>query len=159
MEKSNKLIAEFMGMGMNKEKTIYLNSESVIDIGYSRSLSELEFNQSWDWLIPVKAKILELDTCIDNVRYRNDDPFENCGNHLSLIYQAWDEVDFKKMYKSIVDYIKSFKEEAKELSKDYDKAANTIAILRSTYGDIKIDSSPDLEQVFCDLELIINKKL
>tara|TARA_R110000765_G_scaffold26628_2_gene64893 strand:- start:3803 stop:4147 length:345 start_codon:yes stop_codon:yes gene_type:complete len=57
MKEDDLLIAEFVGLVMNKDKSRYKNSGSPFDIGYSRSFDDLEFNQSWDWLMPVIDKI------------------------------------------------------------------------------------------------------
>tara|TARA_R110002167_G_C12417721_1_gene628550 strand:+ start:345 stop:656 length:312 start_codon:yes stop_codon:yes gene_type:complete len=62
--KNNKLIAEFMGYNYDKciastEKSTPLDmqGEYLTPDGDSVSESELEFHESWDWLMPVLKKI------------------------------------------------------------------------------------------------------
>lgn len=55
IEEGNKLIAEFMEMPF--VDGYYKNTcDSPLFLNYSRPLEELEFNQSWDWLMPVIKK-------------------------------------------------------------------------------------------------------
>ena len=54
---NNKKIAEFLGL--TETDGFYTNSyDSPPFLGYSRTLEELGFHSSWDWLIPVINKIL-----------------------------------------------------------------------------------------------------
>lgn len=67
-EQGNKMIAEFMEWtiepGMEKESNPYYNQP--YKVGYLPQmilLSELKFNSSWDWLMPVVDKIESIDSC------------------------------------------------------------------------------------------------
>ena len=53
---TNKIIAEFMGLEF-KDGVYVNNHESPSYLGYSRSVEQLEYNSSWDWLMPVIEKI------------------------------------------------------------------------------------------------------
>lgn len=59
IESNNKLIAEFIGLPYIDG--VYENSYAVMTLfpplDYSRNLSGLEFDFSWDWLMPVVEKI------------------------------------------------------------------------------------------------------
>lgn len=50
----NILIAEFLGWVKNKYSTFFTKN------GSPRTIDELNFNESWDWLIPALKKIDEL---------------------------------------------------------------------------------------------------
>jgi hypothetical protein len=51
ISKNNKLIAEFMGLSRQLHMTEHLITGEYI------SSDEMEFNSSWDWLMPVMEKI------------------------------------------------------------------------------------------------------
>lgn len=101
MYKTNKLIAEFMKLPVG----IYPSSDGkgywetpIGDI--SRNTQELLlYNSSWDWLMPVLSKILEL-THDDkgNETYDSDEYYEI----LNLI------PDIKKTYNGIVKFIEEY---------------------------------------------------
>ena len=87
----NKLIAEFMGLyPLSRASFIsYKNQE------YYESLSELKYHTSWDWLMPVVNKCLN----IYHIEQRNDD----------INFKFYDSMgDIKKTYKEVVEFIKKY---------------------------------------------------
>ncbi len=95
MEKSNKLIAEFMGWDIQSPTTIPTNlhlSNLELDNG---EVMELKFNTSWDWLIPVVQKIGD--------EYLNT-PFDETYSHLTEQYEnIWTLED---TYNAVIEFIK-----------------------------------------------------
>ena len=96
---NNKLIAEFMG--------------------YDRGVSDLmDYNTSWDWLMPVVEKIesLDLELLKRNIKYNLDKGinFQNCNS----IIIRWDKnnkivfisSDRNRVYKAVVEFIKWYNE-------------------------------------------------
>ena len=53
--KDNKLIAEFMGMELGDDKTMYYDDAE--NLHPPTPINELKFHSSWDWLMPVIEKI------------------------------------------------------------------------------------------------------
>ncbi len=56
----NKIIAEFMGLKYEKKKYWDGNKNWYKHVWNGFELSELEYNSSWDWLMPVIEKIESL---------------------------------------------------------------------------------------------------
>jgi len=54
----NKLIAEFMGMELGDDGTVYYDDAE--NIHPPTPADKLKFETSWDWLIPVIEKTLDL---------------------------------------------------------------------------------------------------
>ena len=87
--KDNKIIAEFMGLyplsraGFISDK----NHE------YYESLSELKYNKSWDWLMPVVEKVIQKD--YDFLVFEE------------LKYHLW-RVDIDAVYNAVVEFIKEY---------------------------------------------------
>ena len=95
MEKTNKLIAEFMGM------TYYIpNDDSLMvekaPIGsFITPTESLKYHESWDWLMPVVQKIGD--------EYLNT-PFDETYSHLTEQYEnIWTLED---TYNAVVEFIK-----------------------------------------------------
>jgi hypothetical protein len=82
MENNNKLIAEFMGAEWHKDffKDVCIISPS--NISY-------KFHNSWDWLMPVISKCLEIGANV---------PVER-------IYHSLHTQDISFAYKSVVEFI------------------------------------------------------
>ena len=57
--KDNKLIAEFMGVVFHDDENQYYNADG-LHIG-----NTLQYHASWDWLIPVAQKIIDVYISID----------------------------------------------------------------------------------------------
>ena len=89
MEKSNKLIAEFMGMTHHHNDKSMMVKETpqgneVIPI------DSLQYHSSWDWLMPVISKC-----------------FEVRGSHyIESIYHSLDAQDLSFAHESVVNFIK-----------------------------------------------------
>lgn len=93
MEK-NKLIAEFMGMNLHHNdksmmvrKTLQGNEVLYID--------KLEYHTSWDWLMPVVSKCLN----VYHIEEKNDD----------LNFNFYDSIgNLEYTYKVVVEFIKEY---------------------------------------------------
>lgn len=94
MEKTNKLIAEFMGFTQEKNIGWYDNdmlmSQNVYDTNNGNCFDELLFDQSWDWLMPVVQKC-----CILN----NEEGFEP--------FYDLCELKIATTHKAVVEFIKN----------------------------------------------------
>ena len=88
----NVLIAEFMGMKYSDEKS-FNNGEWTHSI---KSLSK--FETSWDWLMPVVEKCLEMHNNLIDGR-------DIINTSYTSIAQALQVVSFKETYKSVVEFI------------------------------------------------------
>jgi len=93
MEHNNKLIAEFMGcthpFNNVTDATLYNVSHGTFE------LSDLRYDVSWDWLMPVVQKIGD--------EYLNT-PFDETYSHLTEGYEnIWTIED---TYKAVVEFIK-----------------------------------------------------
>ena len=102
--KENKLIAEFMGGQYVDEHLIeFENFYSIKDIGdefeYTNcfvSDNELKFHSSWDWLMPVVAKIS-----------RNEKYFEDEYREYILDVVPYGHID--DVFDAVVNFIKKIK--------------------------------------------------
>jgi hypothetical protein len=52
---NNKLIAEFMGMELGDDKTMYFDDAE--NLHPPTPIDQLKYHESWDWLMPVVEKI------------------------------------------------------------------------------------------------------
>jgi hypothetical protein len=108
-EKSNKLIANFMGYFPNDKKNgeppMYEFTGEFSQNGFSHSVhpSCLLFNSSWDWLIPVIQKILNISFS-DN---GNSEDFYNIRDCIP---------DINHTYKAVVQFIEEYNKSENELS-------------------------------------------
>lgn len=85
--KENKLIAEFMGMSLGRDG--WFDYEGVL--GDNKCYLDLEFHESWDWLMPV------VDKC-----------YESGGeeNEVGDITHALLDCDRKETYNAVVRFIR-----------------------------------------------------
>ena len=84
---NNKLIAEFMGSKHPKYEDMYRLPHADVYVG------ELQYDSSWDWLMPVVNKCLN----IYHIEQMNDD----------LNFKFYDSMgDIKKTYNAVVEFIK-----------------------------------------------------
>ena len=90
---NNKLIAEFMGLGIQLDMVEHIESGEYIPC------DEMQFDTSWDWLMPVVEQCLEKHNNLIDGRDVIDTPY-------SLIAQALQVVSLKETYKSVVEFIK-----------------------------------------------------
>ena len=113
MEKSeiingNKMIADFMGIVRSKsqfaDRTFgYMNVKNAGN--YHES--ELEYNTSWDWLIPVVKKI---KTTVMN----KASEVTSAKLHGNINIQLM-SVEIENVYKSVIDFIQSFNERGEKI--------------------------------------------
>ena len=90
MEENNKIIAEFMGFTFEKNLGYYDNNMLLSQIIYDQQngncFDELLFDKSWDWLMGVVEKIL-------NICAENDDleKYAVITDNIPYIQQTYDE--------------------------------------------------------------------
>ena len=70
MEENNKLIAEFMGISFDnslgwRDNNMWL-MQYIYDIENGNYFDTLHFHESWDWLMPVVAKIYQSTEYVDD---------------------------------------------------------------------------------------------
>jgi len=87
MEKNNKLIAEFMGSKHPKYEDMYRLPHADVYVG------ELQYDSSWDWLMPVVIKIGGSQNILGAMRVLR--PYSKVRN-IDDTYQA--VVEFIKEY-------------------------------------------------------------
>jgi hypothetical protein len=93
--KDNKLIAEFMGINVITEDDIRAN-KTPISTSHDGYLEEdLEYQSSWDWLMPVISK------CRTESKSEND--------YWEGIYYTLEECDIDITYPTVVEFIKRTK--------------------------------------------------
>ena len=98
--KSNKLIAEFLGakpisLGASVEYEMYGIIECIKDGVNEKHFfipDEMEFKESWDWLMPVVAKCREESNAEDS--------------HWEAIYYSLEGCDIDVTYHAVVEFIK-----------------------------------------------------
>jgi hypothetical protein len=89
---TNKLIAEFMGVVFHDDENQYYNEDGLY-VG-----NTLQYHISWDWLMPVVEKCLN----IYHIELMNDD----------LNFEFYDCISNKeRTYKAVVEFIKELKQE------------------------------------------------
>lgn len=98
-KENNILIAEFIGM--QKTNIGWFDAEAILSLSYTidNTFDNLKFNSSWDWLIPVLNKILDITFSDDEQETYDSDMFYNirdCIPKLSQTYQA--VIEFIKIY-------------------------------------------------------------
>ena len=96
--KNNKLIAEFMGLGIQLDMVEHIESGEYVPC------DEMQFHTSWDWLMPV------VDKCTQ-IGFRDTDADDN------PLYELWDRLfcdnmgqfvgnHIDEVYNSVVEFIK-----------------------------------------------------
>ena len=91
---SNKLIAEFMGVPCDKDlytplcphtgETLFIPS------------SQMKYDTSWDWLMPVHKK------CMFTPNFSGDDELR------TLLIDAVIDADINRLYDAVVEFIKQY---------------------------------------------------
>ena len=79
MKDDNKLIAEFMGLSIKEGVCYYTDADDMFPMGIEVEEPYLPYHTSWDWLMPVIAKIVK--------DYGEGWSFEE-GYDLSVRYQS-----------------------------------------------------------------------
>ena len=94
MEKTNKIIAEFMGIDSFKDSLASLHQGKInVDVDV---YEQAQYNTSWDWLMPVVQKIGD--------DYYNT-PFDETYSKLTEQYEnIWTIED---TYRAVVEFIKN----------------------------------------------------
>ena len=85
---SNKLIAEFMGMKLGDDKSVFYDDAE--NLHPPTLVDELQFHTSWDWLMPVVDKVEQVNEGVPQQLI-----------HLSL-FSTINEV-----YEAVVEFIKN----------------------------------------------------
>jgi len=100
MEKTNKLIAEFMGWEYDENNDWYFTPHrvEVTDGIYDNEIpSDLfEFHSSWDWLMPVANEI---------IKSRDE---QNADWDLTDLKYALQTTNIELVYKAVVEFIKEY---------------------------------------------------
>ena len=110
--KENKLIAEFMGM-QHTDIGWYDNDE-VLQL-QDNTFDDLEFHESWDWLMPVVEKI---ESTLDDDGYGNNVLIESSsctilsGNDGSVVIGFTEGITKREAtYKAVVEFINQYNKE------------------------------------------------
>lgn len=90
--KDNKLIAEFMGMELGDDKTMYYDDAE--NLHPPTPINELKFHSSWDWLMPVANEI---------IKSRDE---QNADWDLTDLKYALSTTNIDLVYKAVVEFIK-----------------------------------------------------
>jgi len=100
---NNKLIAEFMGM-QDTDLGWYDSVEAMSEyacqmVGGGNTFEVLQYDRSWDWLMPVidKIKILVMED--DSDKLYNSEEWDNITHTLV-------QIEIKFVYKAVVEFIK-----------------------------------------------------
>ena len=89
---ANKLIAEFMGYGKDEKENIHWIDT---DDTYGVASEDLKYHSSWDWLMPVVRKCLD----VYHIEQMNDD----------IHFQFYDSLgDIKLTYQAVVEFINEY---------------------------------------------------
>jgi len=91
----NKLIAEFMGLSHCSEGWITIPYHGREEVAEEEIVDELRYHTSWDWLLPVLGKILDLS-------FQDDGDAEDFYNIRDCV------PDINHTYKAIVEFIKQY---------------------------------------------------
>ena len=102
MEKTNKLIAEFMGFTQEKNIGWYDNdmlmSQNVYDTNNGNCFDELLFDQSWDWLMPVVVKLFDDEY----------NEFDGVGDLSFRLNDTLLETNLDSLYSIVVEFINEY---------------------------------------------------
>lgn len=80
--KDNKLIAEFMGISIDGEFAYIKDEGSPLE--ETMPINQIEYHNSWDWLIPVVEKCLTTDEKTDGQHYFINDALLTCN--IEVVY-------------------------------------------------------------------------
>ena len=111
MEDSNKLIADFMGM-QDTDLGWYDSEEAMSEyacqmVGGGNTFEVLQYDRSWDWLMPVVQKCYNSEADTRGVKVRklrafspgSSDAFDNLVDAVSTL-------DMHNTYDAVVEFIK-----------------------------------------------------
>ena len=110
--KENKLIAEFMNLNVVTINDIKRNKNPYIESADGYTIQELQYNTSWDWLMPVIEKIETLGYTFEKNYQRIDKDWQSLivkGN--DILYQEFNDDSLKSSYYVLVEFIKQYNNE------------------------------------------------
>lgn len=100
--KENKLIADFMGVQYKSDEDYFKELAEMREDGifYEQGYmeSQLNYHESWDWLMPVVSKC--------RVESNPQD------SHWEGVYFTLEDCDIKETYKAVVEFIKQHNKES-----------------------------------------------
>ena len=133
---NNKLIAEFMGVTPNNNG--WYDGLELQRIGLpfafgamGNGTSELKFNTSWDWLMPVLKKI---DSYANEVMSIDD--FDNYRDNYRMINSPT-HYNIDCIYKQVVEFIKWYNNQNKPLDKEVFIERMLKEIKEANLGDLQ----------------------
>tara|TARA_R110002012_G_scaffold86137_2_gene214258 strand:- start:95 stop:460 length:366 start_codon:yes stop_codon:yes gene_type:complete len=121
MEKTNKLIAEFMGMTHHRYIYHLSNNDKSMMVKETPQGNEvipidsLQYDSSWDWLMPVIEKIESLGYTFEKNYQRVDKDWQSLivkGN--DILYQEFNEDSLQCSHYVVVEFIKEYNNESKQ---------------------------------------------
>ena len=92
--KDNKIIAEFMGMELGDDKTMYYDDAE--NLHPPTPINELKYHTSWDWLMPVANEI---------IKSRDE---QNADWDLTDLKYALQTTNIEYVYKAVVKFINEY---------------------------------------------------
>jgi hypothetical protein len=92
--KDNKIIAEFMGMELGDDKTMYYDDAE--NLHPPTPINELKYHTSWDWLMPVANEI---------IKSRDE---QNTDWDLTDLKYALQTTNIEYVYKAVVKFINEY---------------------------------------------------
>lgn len=92
---NNKLIAEFMGMELGDDKTMYY--DDVENLHPPTAVDKLKYHSSWDWLMPVVEKCYQCD-------------YEEGGDMHMRMNDAIMTINIEEVYQAVIEFIKWYNE-------------------------------------------------
>ncbi len=107
--KENKLIAEFWGMVLGDDGTMYYDDAE--NFFLPTPTDKLKFHESWDWLIPVVEKIEEhgydfIATKRRATRTYDANFMDEVNNYVVYVEDCKDRQE--ATYKAVVEFIKEY---------------------------------------------------
>ena len=101
--KDNKLIAEFMGATIGDRHVSFpdIKIKEVGIVSNNRSVEDLHYNTSWDWLMPVVEKIKILVMEDDSDELYNSEEWDNITHTLV-------QIEIKSVYQAVVEFINEY---------------------------------------------------
>jgi hypothetical protein len=92
--RDNKIIAEFMGMELGDDKTMYYDDAE--NLHPPTPINELKYHTSWDWLMPVANEI---------IKSRDE---QNTDWDLTDLKYALQTTNIEYVYKAVVKFINEY---------------------------------------------------
>ena len=121
---NNKLIAEFMGMELGDDRTMYY--DDIENLHPPTPINELKFHTSWDWLMPVHKK------CMFTPNFSGDDELR------TQLIEAVIDADIDRLYQAVVEFIKRYKKYPFEEGDDY-WVVEDGELIWSCWDDVSIE--------------------